>query len=127
MRGSQDVIEFGARDRRLQIEILAVVHVGGADEGRAFPGNRKDGPPIVGMEEGDGLREREAPSLEQQVAAAQRPQLRLRPDLAAQAIGPDAGGVDDTAGLDLESLAADAVAKRCPRRRRPRRSVSVAR
>ncbi len=63
------------------------------------------------MEKGDGLRQREAPGVEQEMAAAQRPQLRLRPDLAAQPIAPGAGGVDDAAGLDLEGFAADAVAK----------------
>src|SRR5208282_638246 len=63
-------------------------------------------------EKGDGLRERQSPSLEQQVAAPQRPQLRLRPYLAAQPISPDACRIDDAARLYLEGLAADAVANR---------------
>ena len=112
LRGSQNVIKFRSRDRRFTIQIVAVIDVGCPDESRTFPRNRKNGSPIVGMEKGDGLRQRQSPSLEQQVAAPQRPQLRLRPYLAAQPIGPDAGRIDDAVRLDLEGLASDRVAKR---------------
>ncbi len=61
------------------------------------------------MEQSDGLRQRKAPGLEQEMAAAQWPQLGFTPDFGAKAIGPCAGGIDHAAGLDIERHAHDFV------------------
>ncbi len=109
LRRPQNIVELRPRDAGLAIEIVAMIDIRRADQGRSLPGNREKGTAVVGMEQSDRLRQRKAPGLEQEMAAAQRPKLRLAADFGAQAIGPRAGGIDHAAGLDLERHALDFV------------------
>ncbi len=88
-----------------------MIDIGGADERRPLPGDREHRAAVIRVEEGDRLRERQTPGVEQQMAAPQRPQLRRPADRTAQAVAPYAGSVEDAAGLDLERVAVHRVAQ----------------
>lgn len=65
-----------------------MIDIAGADERRPLPGDREHRAAVIRVEEGDRLRERQTPGVEQQMAAPQRPQLRRPADRTAQAVAP---------------------------------------
>ena len=114
------IVDLGARDPGLLVEIVAVVDVRGADERRAFPGDGEDRSTVVGVEEGDRLRERQTPARRTGDGCLAAAELRLAADLTAQAVAPGAGRVEDAARLDRRTR------RRPPRRERIAPSTPVA-
>ena len=91
------------------LDVAGVVVVGGADQGAPVPGQGEDLPPLAGRDDAGGGPGREVVAVDQHVGAAARldPRHVLLLDhlLGADAVGEDAGRVDDVLGLDLEALA----------------------
>ena len=114
------------------LEHALVVAIGGADQRAPEPGQREDRATAAGGNDCAG-REREVRAIEHEVRAAARPDMRQRRSpcaalglgatgrvglerdrgdgLGGQLLSPDAGGVDDVGGANLEHLAALAVAR----------------
>ncbi len=85
-----------------------MVDVGRPDQGHRLPGVGEDRAAVLRVGVADGLRHRQAPGGEEQVAAAQRAEAGRAPDRCAQPIRPGAGGVDDGRRVDLRAAPAAA-------------------
>ncbi len=90
------------------VDVALVVVVGGADQGAAVPRQGEDRAPLAGGDDAGGTTGGEVVAIEQDVGAAAGRDPRhvlLLGHLGADAVGPNAGRVDDALRFDLEALA----------------------
>ena len=107
--GGHQIGHFVTGDTRVGCQRRWAVDVGRADQGDALPRESEDRPAVERVHEADGLSHGEAPGGEDEVAAAQGADATFGADLAAQVVGPGAGGVDDGAGANVGCAAVGTV------------------